>query len=363
MRQTKFSGRSKLPSNSKLLKGDAPQKITRKTEKVGKLAVKSSSDYQTKIKKLEDELKLLTDYSSDTVYRLRYDTMRYEYISPAVRSLLGFAPEEMKKVNFRSLIVETKIVTDGFKVVDSFEELEGKRKGGDVGKWHADYLIRTKDGRKIWVSDISYPWFDDQGNIIGSVGSLRDITDRVVAEEKIKEELTKIANTDALTGASNRREFFEELDREMRRINRSETEVSILIIDIDNFKKVNDTYGHDVGDKVIVEVSKVIQTCLRETDLLARIGGEEFAVLLPDTSSKGAFWVGERIRTEVLKSEFKVGTDLKPVSCSVSIGVATGFPGDKRDSSDLYKIADTRLYIAKNTGRNQVSVDEIIHTH
>ena len=132
----------------------------------------------SKIANMNNEIDLLTSYSSDTVYRLRYNSMTYEYVSPAIVRLLGFSPDEMKQINFRSLILETKMVSDGMKNVTSFNELEKARKKGNASKWQADYLMRTKNGRKIWVTDISFPWFDDEGNVIGSVGSLRDITDR-----------------------------------------------------------------------------------------------------------------------------------------------------------------------------------------
>lgn len=318
---------------------------------------------KTELDSLRKEIEFLTSYSSDTVYRLRYSDMRYDYISPAVTRLLGFGVEEIKKVNFRSLIVETRIVTNGMRSVDSFDDLEKKRKGGDVGKWQADYLIRTKSGDKIWVSDISYPWFDKNGDIIGSVGTLRDISERVQIEGQIKGELEKLANTDSLTGIANRREFFTVLDKELRRMGRSEEPVSVLIIDIDHFKKVNDLHGHDVGDIVLVNIGRIIKSCVRETDIAARLGGEEFGVVLPMTDSQGAFWVAERIRKSVMKHEFSLGVDKATISCSVSIGSATASQSDKKDSSELYKIADTRLYIAKNTGRNQVSVDEIMQTH
>jgi diguanylate cyclase (GGDEF)-like protein/PAS domain S-box-containing protein len=328
-----------------------------RVDQAGKAAVGRQLD------QMREEIELLTSYTSDTIYRLRYDTMSYDYISPSVTNLLGFAPAEIKKMNIRELILETRLVTNGLKTVESFEELEGKRKEGDVNKWQADYLMRTKDGQKVWVSDVSYPWFDESGKIIGSVGSLRDITDRVLAEAQIKEELAKVANTDALTGLSNRREFFHVLEREIKRMHRTNNDVSLLLLDIDHFKQINDAYGHDVGDKVLIEVSGIIKNSLRETDLPSRIGGEEFAVMLPDTPSEGAYWVAERIRMAILKHAFTLGHDKPPVNCTISIGVASASMGEEVDASGLYKLADTRLYIAKNTGRNQVSVDEILHTH
>lgn len=318
-----------------------------------------SSELET----LEEENQLLLSYSSDTVYRLRYKDMRYDYISPAITRLLGFSVDEMKQVNFRSLIVETKLVTDGLKVVSSFEELEKQRRDGDINKWQADYLIRKKDGHKIWVSDISYPWFDDEGNVIGSVGSLRDISDRVQAEEDMRKEFEKLANIDALTGLHSRSEFFNELDKELRRIDRSDEQVSILLVDIDHFRDINEKYGREIGDVLLTRITDIIRGCLRDTDLPCRLGGEEFGVLLPDTSASGAFWVAERIRETIAKSVFDTGRDMGSLSCSVSIGVATAEALDEKRSSDLYKIADTRLYIAKHTGRNQVSVDEIMQTH
>lgn len=311
---------------------------------------------------LKSEVELLTSYSTDVIYRLRYDIMAYDYISPSVNRLLGYTAEEMKGMNFRSLILETRIVTDGMRTVQSFDQLEQDRLSGDVHKWQADYRVKTKDGRQIWVSDISYPWFDKKGNIVGSVGSLRDISERIEAEERVKAELARLANTDPLTGTANRRAFFGRMDEEIKRMRRNEANLSILLIDIDYFKKINDTYGHDFGDQVIIEVAKIMQSCLRETDLLARLGGEEYGIFLPDTPPEGAYWVAERIRTKIAQHNFSP-KDTSPIGCTVSIGIADGISDEAVDSTQLYKTADTRLYIAKNTGRNQVSMDEIIAVH
>jgi len=310
-----------------------------------------------------DENDLLSSYSSDTVYRLRYNDMCYDYISPSVTKLLGFTPEEIKKINFRSLISETRMVTDGLNTLSSFEELEKKRRHGDVGKWQADYLLRTKTGGSVWVSDISHSWLDKDGNIIGSVGSLRDISDRVLVEEKMRKKLEKLANTDSLTGISNRDVFFNELDKEIKRIQRSEEEAAILLIEIDNFRMINNKFGDSVSDEILVNVTKKIKSCLRETDLPARLDSYEFAVLLPDTPANGAYWVAERIRNSVFENECTVNGEKSSIRCSVSIGIASTSNGEEIYSSDLYKLADTRLYIAKHTGRNQVSIDEVLQTH
>ncbi len=312
---------------------------------------------------LREELDLYTSYSVDTVYRLHYDTMSYDSISPSVTRLLGFTVQEMKRLNFRNLILETRIVTDGMKSVESFDALEKKRKAGDVNKWEADYLIRTKDGGKKWISDISYPWFDKGGAIIGSIGSLRDITDRIRVEAEVHEKLSTIANTDALTGFANRRSFFDLLERELKLIHRTGNDLAMLLVDLDHFRDINGKYGKDVADFVLVEVSRIIHGCIRETDFAARLDGEEFGIILPDTPKEGAYWVAERIRSGVVKHLFQAGSDKEPVGCTVCVGVAAAMHGMETDAATLYKTADMRLYIAKNTGRNQVSADDIHHTH
>lgn len=318
---------------------------------------------QPEVSDLKAEIELLTSYSTDTIYRLRYDTMRYDYVSPSVVRLLGYTQEEILRISIRSLILETRIVSNALKPVESFAHLEEARKRGDVNKWQADYLMRTRDGRKIWVSDISYPWFDEEGAIIGSVGSLRDITDRVEAETRSKEEIARMANTDLLTGLSSRRVFFSKLEDELRRIKRSHEDLSIMLIDMDYFKNINNNYGQHVGDKVLQGVSRIIASCLRETDTGARIGGEEFGVILPETPASGAFWVGERIRSSVAKETFALGEENHLFGCTVSIGIASARFDQNLEANALYKTADQRLYIAKHTGRNQVSMDELVEMH
>ena len=323
---------------------------------------RKASDQAT-VSELRDEVELLTSYSTDTIYRLRYDTMQYDYVSPSVSRLLGYTQAEIRQMGIRSLILETRIVSNALKRVDTFEHLEEARKRGDVNKWQADYLMRTRDGNRIWVSDISYPWFDDQGAIIGSVGSLRDITERVEAENEAKSEISRMANTDQLTGLYSRRVFFMKLEDELKRIKRSHEDVSVMLIDMDYFRNINNNYGQHVGDKVLQGVSRIIASCLRETDTGARVGGEEFGIVLPETPASGAYWVAERIRSSVAKETFSLGDENHLFGCTASIGIASARFDQNLDANTLYKIADQRLYIAKHTGRNQVSMDELVEMH
>ena len=314
---------------------------------------------QANIEALKSEIALLTSYSTDTIYRLRYDTMAYDYVSPSVEKLLGYTQDEISAMNIRSLILETRIVGNQLRPLVSFDALEMERKEGSVNKWQADYLMQTKDKGKIWVSDISYPWIDERGVIIGSVGSLRDITERVEAETLAKEEIARMANTDILTGLCSRALFFVRLEDELKRIKRSHEALSVLLIDLDYFKNINNNYGQDVGDRVLKAVASIITLSMRETDTAGRVDGGQFAVVLPDTPASGAYWVAERIRSSVTKETLHIGDDNELFGITVSVGIGSTRYEQALDANALFKIADQQLFIAKQTGRNQVSMDEL----
>lgn len=307
--------------------------------------------------RMKVEVDLLTRYSTDVIYRLRYDTMQYDYISPAVARLLGYTPEELSIIPLRSLIVETKIVGEGLKTVESYTGLEETRKRGEVGKWQADYLMKTKTGGEIWVSDVSYPWFDKKGAIIGSIGSMRDITDRIEAEKKIRHELQRAGASDALTSLANRNTFWNRFEQEVLRLKRTQGDLSLLLVDIDNMDRVKQSYGESVGDEVIMGVSTLLRSGLRTIDIPARLGYAEFGIVLPETSPEGAIKAATRIRDSVARHTFFVGSE--PLGCTVSLGIASTRLGREPDATRLYKLADMRRYIAKHTGGNRFSADEM----
>ncbi len=157
---------------------------------------------------------------------------------------------------------------------------------------------------------------------------------------------------DGLTGAANRSAYDEALDRELAKTRRTNKSLSLLVIDIDNFKKFNDNYGHALGDKVLQAVSHEIENCLRTSDRLFRYGGEEFTVILSDTNGNLASIIAERLRTAV--SSLKVIENDKSHSVTISIGAAETRNSDNSDS--LFERADEALYNAKNTGRNRVEL-------
>ncbi|MDH5492700.1 MAG: sensor domain-containing diguanylate cyclase [Myxococcales bacterium] len=163
--------------------------------------------------------------------------------------------------------------------------------------------------------------------------------------------LEEMATTDGLTGCLNKRAFLDEFDRRLRSAERFGRRLSLIVTDIDHFKNVNDTYGHATGDVVIKELGAVLNRVKRETDIVARFGGEEFCILCEETDLEGAILLAERVREELAETVFQ--TELGKLQVQASLGVAT-FPDHARSTQDLFEITDKALYAAKHGGRNQV---------
>ena len=176
-----------------------------------------------------------------------------------------------------------------------------------------------------------------------------------------RQELLELSRTDGLTGLTNRRHFEERLTAEFTRSTRYRSPLSCLLLDIDHFKKVNDSWGHPFGDLVLKEVAQVSRRVLRDVDVLARYGGEELVALLPETSREEAYAAAERMRQGIASLRLPFSAPGKPtvdVRCTASIGVAT-YPGTGIDAQDaLVSAADECLYAAKQNGRNQVQQHE-----
>lgn len=166
-----------------------------------------------------------------------------------------------------------------------------------------------------------------------------------------KAKLEKIAMMDPLTGVSNRRRFTEFAEFEIKRSTSFKHPLSFIILDIDNFKNINDKFGHDIGDSVLIALSHTIEKNIRETDLLARLGGEEFGILLPETKLKRATELADKLRILVSQLEFMI--DFERIPITISLGVSE-LNHKHTDLKYLMKEADIKLYMAKNTGKNRV---------
>jgi diguanylate cyclase len=200
-----------------------------------------------------------------------------------------------------------------------------------------------------WIECRAVPMHDRDHRITGSLCVMRDITDRKRAER----ELEQLAQTDSLTGLANRRHFIALAEQELLRADRYGGPQSILMVDIDHFKKINDGHGHKCGDAVIRCFADLCRNSLRHQDIVGRIGGEEFAVLLPETDCAHALDAADALRRRVEQIEVRTERG-EAIRFTVSIGVTCRTPGAHASLDTLLGEADEALYRAKNTGRNKV---------
>jgi diguanylate cyclase (GGDEF)-like protein len=216
------------------------------------------------------------------------------------------------------------------------------------GQFITESRHRKVDGNWLWIQCRGQVVEKDlQNKPVRVMGTHTDITVRKKAEL----DLLEMATVDSLTGLANRRAFIEQVDREITRVRRTANHASVLMIDIDYFKKINDQYGHAAGDAVLKELAELFRLRLRKSDVAGRLGGEEFAVLLPVTGIEGALIVAEHLRQKI--AELGVKLEDKILNVTISIGVAEIDAIDS-DSKIVLAHADYALYQAKQDGRNKV---------
>ena len=222
----------------------------------------------------------------------------------------------------------------------------------DGRDWRGELLNRRRNGELYWEHVAISPVTDESGTITHFVAVKEDIS----RSKKLEEELRRLATVDPLTGVLNRRSFNDLAAHEFSRCHRHAGPLGAAMIDIDHFKSVNDTYGHPVGDQVIRAVAAACHAVLRDRDVIGRLGGEEFACILPDTSPDQSEVVAERLRAAVAGVPIEL-PDGESCSVTVSVGISNMTVSDA-DVGALLARADAALYAAKQAGRNRVRRDE-----
>ena len=269
------------------------------------------------------------DFSTD---HLEWSEMTYE--------MLGLSPQDTVPSIplFKSLVHP-----EDLKAVE-----ESEQKSIKTGEHEITHRMYRADGEIIWVHDKAKKLNDK----ITLVGTVRDVT----KQKQLEEKLLKQSRIDDLTNLYNRFYFLELFEHHLAIWKRSKQPASLLIVDVDNFKLVNDRYGHIAGDKVLQDISSQLSSSTREYDVCARIGGEEFAVLLPDTKLKEAVSIADKLRNKI--SHHSTAVDNYPIKLSVTIGVSS-LADERPDWTSMYSAADAAMYQGKSSGRNTVvSVDE-----
>lgn len=287
----------------------------------------------TELKQAEDDRQQIFDMSLDMLAIIAFDGY-FKELNPAWTKTLGWSLEELKNKSWLDLIVEHDHES-------SLEVSKRLAKGESVSGFENRCLC--KDGSFRWLAWSSYPNLEQQ-RIFSAV---RDITNR----RRLEDELRQLATADPLTGASNRRHFIERAMAELRRSKRYGSQMAVVMLDIDHFKKVNDTYGHGIGDEVLKRLVDCCHQELRTSDIFGRFGGEEFAAVLVETDLKAAMQTCQRLIQQIAK--LKIRTSREQISVTVSLGL-TMHSADDISIDSLLKRADDALYKAKNAGRNQV---------
>jgi diguanylate cyclase (GGDEF)-like protein len=213
--------------------------------------------------------------------------------------------------------------------------------------------MKRRNGEEFWAL-LSARMIEFEGEAALLAG-ISDVTDQKILEERLRDLATK----DELTGLCNRRHFIELAEIELSRSRRKSAPTALAMLDIDHFKLVNDHFGHATGDRALLELARAMKETLRGSDISARIGGEEFVVLLPETTLEGALSVTERLRERVGRAEIPTG-DGRLAKITVSAGIAELLPTEGLDA--LLKRADDALYLAKERGRNRSVVSGEVRT-
>jgi diguanylate cyclase (GGDEF)-like protein/PAS domain S-box-containing protein len=262
--------------------------------------------------------------------------------SPVWLRILGYAPDELSS---HVSSWETLVHPDDWRDIRATLEPHLR---GLTDAYRAEYRMKHKDGHWVWVLGAGRVLDrGEQGEPLRVVGIHEDISPRKAMEES----LLQLATSDPLTGLWNRRHFTEMVKNELGRVRRGQSQAALLLLDLDFFKRINDTYGHAAGDEVLRHFTATLSVQLREADVFARLGGEEFAILLPCIDSLGAVRVADRMRRMVTDSPAQA--QVGPLHYSVSIGVSMLDPADEGYEA-AYARADEALYAAKREGRNRV---------
>ena len=298
----------------------------------------------------EERLRLALGAASQGWFDLNVQTGTVS-VSPEYAKILGYDPDEFTS-NLQ--VWETGIHPD-----DRPQVMATYRKCLANGEPLAmEYRRQKKNGEWVWIRSIGkFTAWTPEHQPLRMSGIHTDIT----AQKMVEFELVRQAHTDHLTGFNNRGHFMQQAEHELKRAVRYGGVLSIFMMDVDHFKKINDTYGHKVGDLVLQKLAAVCRDTLRTVDIIGRVGGEEFAILLPETTEQEAIRVAERLRLAIANAKIPLGHGL-PLSITVSIGITSLMSKD--DNIDvLLNFADKALYEAKNTGRNRIfNIQAIVST-
>ena len=302
-------------------------------------------DVNVNLQQSERKYRSIFEDSKDMIFIVGLDA-QVEDVSPACQEVLGYTKPELLKIKLLDLIVDPE---DNIWFQDAISDQRSIQ--------NYEVELKRKDGLVIQTLVSATPRLNQDGKITGVRGSVRDITSRKEAEaERMRAlELEQIAIKDPLTKIYNRRFFIEVAEKELERDKRKGSPLSVIILDIDHYKKVNDSYGHLIGDQVLINLANLCLNNIRNMDIFARFGGDEFVILMPDTDKKMASETADRLRVLVAEKPM-AASDKSEVPITISLGISDWNSEIPIEINELLDQADQALYQAKQAGRNRVKV-------
>jgi diguanylate cyclase (GGDEF)-like protein/PAS domain S-box-containing protein len=295
------------------------------------------------LERSEARYRLLTEHVSDLIWSADLNG-RFTYVSPSVQIMKGCSQEEYLTLTFRDILTDPSYTVAMRHLHD---ELELEQAGdADPQRSRAIELEeQRKDGSTIWTESTVSFLRDEQGRAIGILGVSRDITARKQTESR----LNYLAYYDALTGLPNRLLLQDRLGRALPRVQREQILIAVMLMDLDRFKEVNDTYGHSAGDQLLVQVARRLNGCVRESDTVARLGGDEFVLMLPAIGSHE----NAQATVQRVLAAFKQPFPIVGFAISITPSLGICFAPDHADTPELLlQHADLAMYAAKAHGRN-----------
>ncbi|MBP1930212.1 bifunctional diguanylate cyclase/phosphodiesterase [Ammoniphilus resinae] len=294
---------------------------------------------EEEIRKSEEKYRLITENSSDLISIIDGEG-NFLYVSPSHTFRLGHNLTDLEASNLLQWVhvEDREIVAHGIQQISVTKKVSSQ----------LEFRIQMRNGEYIYVETRISSILNESGYLQNFVLVMRDITERKESEQTIYH----LAYHDSLTELPNRRLFMDRLRKEEKHAKRFQSQLAILFLDIDRFKYINDTWGHEIGDLILTETAQRIKKCIRSIDLVARLGGDEFTVMLTNlVSKKEVELIAGRIHAS-FKEPIKMGGQLYNISCSLGIAI---FPLDGRNADELLKRADMALYAVKDQGRNGYS--------
>jgi diguanylate cyclase (GGDEF)-like protein/PAS domain S-box-containing protein len=292
----------------------------------------------------ENRYRTLVENASDMVYRTD-ENGYFTFVNPAALRITEYKEEEIIGIHYTTWIRPD--------MRDNAIKFFGRQFVKGIQNTYSEYPILTKEGQEVWIGQNTQLIVED-GHVVGFQAVSRDITDRKRIMEALQDSENRyreLSIIDDLTQLYNSRHFYQQLKMEIDRVDRYGQPLTLLLLDLDDFKQFNDAYGHIEGDRVLSRLGQVVKRCLRQTDSAYRYGGEEFTIMLPMTTSKDGAVTAERIRAE-LKEEIFYPVSGKDVHVTVSIGLEQY--KSQEDMKAFVHRVDQLMYQAKKNGKNRV---------